>query len=179
MSTKTATTPIKETFDSALESARDVMDGIIDQVGHAVDEARPVVEDATGKARDHARTFATEKAAPAVATGAALAAQRAQQMEKKAHALEAAAGTVAAAPKRKRRRKKLMLLALAAVVGGVAAYVVRQQKSERDNWRSAMPEPVPADKAVSDRLAEPTADPADPATPTNSTGPAEPRGPQL
>ena len=122
---------VRPQVENALDTARDVVEDLIGSVEQFLEgTAKPAVTDAAGRARETARTLATEKAAPLVATGAAKAAERAQQVHTKADA-------IASAPRRRRRRK--IRLALLALLGGaVAAAVVRKKMmGPTDTWQSA------------------------------------------
>lgn len=143
-------TEVKPQLENALGTAKErgleLAAELVDSVEHFLeDTARPAVADAADRAREgagraresareSARTFTTEKAAPLVASGAAMAAQRAQQVQLKAD-------EIASAPQR-RRRRRIKLFALAGLLAVVAAIIVRRRMdTTAEHWQPVEHQP--------------------------------------
>lgn len=131
---------LRPQVEAAVSQAFDAVEGFVDST------ARPALHDAREKAADYAGE-ARKKAAPVVATGAALAAERA------AAAKELADAKVAQLKGEPQKKKggKLRKLALFALIAGAAGFAAKklQGQSGTDNWQSSYvptppPEPTPA-----------------------------------
>lgn len=144
----------KPHVEAALESARDfVQDTALPALNDAKDKAGPALADARDKAapviadaRDKAAanlSDARDKAAPVIASGAAIAAERATAAKSKA---DAKVAELKGEPPKKKGGKLKKLVLLAGLAGAVAFVAKKLQGgSSSDNWQSSYtPSPPPS-----------------------------------
>lgn len=149
---------LRPQVEAAVAQALDAVEEFVEgtarpALADAKEKAGPALADARVKAADYA-TEARKKAAPMVATGAALAAERAAAAKEVA---DAKVAQLRGEPPKK-KGGKLKKLALLAMVAGAAGVVARklQGGSTNDNWQSSyVPAPAPEPTAATAGTAAP------------------------
>lgn len=147
-------------------TARPAIADARDKAGPALADARTRAAEAAHDARDKAGPVVADaraRAVPLIATGAAVASEKANAVKELAdHKVAELKGEP---PKKKKKRGRLKKIALFAIIAGGVGYVAKklQGSQESDNWQSSyVPAPPPAGPTSPKAPGAPTVEADDP-----------------